>query len=203
MHSLLPFSVSSTSAERDGGGRRGRPAAFLDRDGTLMVDRGYVSDPADVALLPGVAAALRRLAEAGFALVVVTNQSGIARGYYGEADFEAVESRLESLLAEAGVHLDGVYHCPHHPDIDGPCACRKPGLGLFQQAARELGLDPARSVFIGDKATDLEPALALGGQAWLVLTGQGAAQLARVGRGARVAEDLPAAVDALLGRDTD
>ncbi len=137
-----------------------------------MDDAGYVADPAQVRLLPGAAAALRRLAAAGYALVVVTNQSGIARGLMSEADFHAVQARLEQRLAEAGVHLDAVYHCPHHPAFTGPCECRKPGLGLYRRAAGDLGLDLARSLFLGDKPSDVAPAAPLGGRARLV-TGQG------------------------------
>ncbi len=177
-----------------------RPVAFLDRDGTLMVDEGYVSDPGRVALIPGAAGALRRLANAGYALVVVTNQSGIARGYYSEADFAAVQARLETLLNAAGVRLDGVYHCPHHPDVTGPCRCRKPGLGMYRDAVRELGLGLSGALFFGDKPSDVEPALTLGGRAWLVRTGEGRSHEAELPGGVRVADDLAAAVtDALDG----
>src|SRR5690606_21848860 len=136
----------------------GRPAVFLDRDGTIVVERNYLADPARVELVPGAAAALRALAEAGYALVVVTNQSGIARGLYGEGEFRAVQRRIEELLAREGIRLDGVYHCPHHPDYTGPCECRKPAVGLYLRAARELGLDLSRSVCIGDRLKDVLPA---------------------------------------------
>ena len=125
-----------------------RPAVFLDRDGTLVEEVPYLHDPGRVVLLGGVAA-LGRLAEAGYALVVVTNQAGVARGLYDEAAVEAVHRRLAELLAGAGVRLDAVLHCPHHPDgtvpgYAGACRCRKPGPGMLEAAAERLGLDLRR-----------------------------------------------------------
>jgi D,D-heptose 1,7-bisphosphate phosphatase len=150
-----------------------RPAAFLDRDGTIMVERGFLADPAGVELIPGAAAGLRALRDAGYALVVVTNQSGIARGYFGVREFRAVQDRLEELLAAEGIRLDGVYLCPHHPDFGEPCDCRKPGTGLYRQAAAELGLDLARSLCIGDRLSDVQAAHPLGGTGILLRTGYG------------------------------
>jgi D-glycero-D-manno-heptose 1,7-bisphosphate phosphatase len=178
-----------------------RPAAFLDRDGTLIVERNYLADPAGVELLPGAAAGLRRLAEAGYALVLVTNQSGIARGLFGDADFGAVQRRMAELLAAEGVRLDGVYHCPHHPDFSGPCTCRKPAPGLFVRAAAELGLDPARSVYIGDRLADVLAAGELGGRAFLVRTGYGDAERDRAPAWVRVASGLEAAAAMALEGD--
>lgn len=132
----------------------GRPAAFLDRDGTLIHDTDYPRDPALVELLPGAAAALRQFRDAGCALVVVSNQSGIGRGLITPAEAAAVHCRFVELLAENGVALDGAYYCPHAPG-DG-CDCRKPAPGLILRAAAELSLDLARSVMIGDKASDVE-----------------------------------------------
>jgi D-glycero-D-manno-heptose 1,7-bisphosphate phosphatase len=151
-----------------------RPAAFLDRDGTIIVERHYLADPDDVELLPGAPAALRSLAAGGFALVMVTNQSGIARGLYAESDFQAVQARLAAMLAVHGVAFDASFHCPHHPQHGGPCPCRKPGLALFQDAARQLDLDTAASIFVGDRLRDVLPAVALGGRGFLVRTGHGA-----------------------------
>lgn len=145
-----------------------RPAAFLDRDGTLIRDAHYLRDPALVELLPGVPAALTRLAAAGYVLVVVTNQSGIARGLVSESDYQAVRERLDALLAAEGVVLDASYHCPHHPEFSGPCDCRKPGTGMHRAAAVDLGLDLGRSVYLGDRWRDVAPALALGGQGVLI-----------------------------------
>jgi D-glycero-D-manno-heptose 1,7-bisphosphate phosphatase len=145
-----------------------RGAVFLDRDGTLVRDPGYLHDPALVELLPGVVEGLRALAAAGWPLVVVSNQSGIARGHFGPAAFAAVTARIEELLAPHGVRFAGVYYCPHHPDFTGPCGCRKPGVELFERAARELGLDLRRSWYVGDKLQDAEPARHLGGRGVLL-----------------------------------
>lgn len=168
------------------------PAVFVDRDGTLMVERNYLSDPDGVELVPAAVAALIVLRELGYALVVVTNQSGIARGTYTLADYRAVAARLDHVLQEAGVPVDGTYFCPHHPEITGPCSCRKPDTGMYLQAAEELGLDLARSWYVGDKVTDVLPAVALGGRGILVRTGYGGEQK-DVPPGVAVVDDLGAA----------
>lgn len=172
-----------------------RPAAFLDRDGTLILERHYLADPDGVELIPGATAALAALREAGYALVVVTNQSGIARGLITPEEYEAVHTRLAELLAAEGVHLDAVYHCPHHPEHSGPCDCRKPGLALYRRAAEEHGLDLARSIYVGDKVSDVLPALALGGAGYLVRTGYGEGEAGRAPEGVRVVGDLGGVVD--------
>lgn len=151
----------------------GRPAAFLDRDGTIIEDTGFVRRPEEVRLIPGSAEAIRRLNLAGWAVVVVTNQSGIARGLLTEADYRAVAARLDELLVTAGARIDASYMCPHHPEVTGPCECRKPGLANYRLAIDEFGLDPSRSIFVGDRLTDLEPTRTLGGRGFLVLTGEG------------------------------
>lgn len=145
-----------------------RAALFLDRDGTLIVDRHYLRDPAQVELVPDGAAAIRSARALGLAVVVVTNQSGIARGALTDADFRAVTARLDALLADAGAPVDATFHCAHHPDVTGPCDCRKPATGLYTQAATALDLDLARSWYVGDRWRDVAPALALGGQGILV-----------------------------------
>jgi formyltetrahydrofolate-dependent phosphoribosylglycinamide formyltransferase len=162
-------------------------AVFLDRDGTLIEDPGYLSDPADVVLLPGAADAVRALNEAGIRAIVITNQSGIGRGYYSEADFRAVQAELERQLAERGARLDDVYFCPHDPESDS-CECRKPGTALFCRAAREHGLRLHRSLLIGDRERDVEPAGELGASAILVAGGDG-----RYDEGAPV--DIPRRAD--------
>lgn len=178
-----------------------RPAAFLDRDGTLMRDMHYPRDPEHVFLVAGVAGALRRLTDAGVARVVVTNQSGIAQGMVSEADYAAVRDRLAELLAAEGVRVDASYHCPHHPDFTGPCACRKPGLLLYETAARDLGLDFARSLFVGDRWRDVAPGLALGGYAVLVPSeATPAADRERALAAAEVIPTLGDAVDRYLAR---
>lgn len=146
----------------------GTPAAFLDRDGTIMRDASYVRDPADVELLPGAAAAVKRLNDRGVPVIVVTNQSGIARGWLSADDYAAVRRRLDDLLAAEGARIDDTYMCPHHPDLTGSCDCRKPGLLLYQRAIADHAIDPTRSIFIGDRMRDVTPAVALGGRGVLL-----------------------------------
>lgn len=142
----------------------GRPAVFLDRDGTIVEDPGFVCTPEQLRLLPGAGEAVARLNRAGYTTVVVTNQSGIARGYLSDADYRAIAARLDAMLAAVGARLDATYYCPHLPEITGPCECRKPGLLLFQRAIADLGLDPAASWWVGDRERDVAPAAALGGR---------------------------------------
>lgn len=141
--------------------RPGRPAAFLDRDDTITRDPGYLDDPAGVELLPGAAAGMRQLAAAGFALVVVTNQSGLARGYFDEARLAEIHAELRRQLHLEDVAVEGIYYSPFHPDgVIAPWArmsdCRKPGPGMLLRAAEELGLELARSLMVGDKPSDVE-----------------------------------------------
>jgi len=145
-----------------------RAAVFLDRDGTLIRDWHHVGRPEQVELLPGVGDAVRRLNEAGWPVIVVTNQSGIARGLFTQTDYERVRARTEELLAEHGARLDGTYMCPHHPDFTGPCECRKPGTLLYRQAAEAHALDLRGSWYVGDKLRDVLPARAFGGRGVLV-----------------------------------
>ncbi len=149
-------------------GASGRSALFLDRDHTLIEDGPYLADPARVVLLPGAGAAVARAAAAGVPVVIVTNQSGIARGLVSPAAYEAVRARTEALLREAGGAVLDTLHCPHHPSLSGPCACRKPGLALYEAAARRHGLALGASAYIGDRWHDVLPALATGGFGVLV-----------------------------------
>jgi D-glycero-D-manno-heptose 1,7-bisphosphate phosphatase len=144
-----------------------RGAVFLDKDGTLVEDVPYNVDPAHIRLTPGAAEGLRRLHAAGYPLFVVSNQSGVARGYFPEAALAVVEGRLRELLHEAGVELAGFYYCPHHPEgivaeYAVACDCRKPAPGLIERAAREHGLDLARSWFVGDILDDVQAGRAAG-----------------------------------------
>ena len=147
-----------------------RRAVLLDRDGTLIEDVSYIARPEQVLLRPGAARAVARFNAAGWATVVVTNQSGIARGLLTEDDYRAVAARLDELLAATGARIDASFHCPHLPDISGPCDCRKPGVALYERAAESLGLDLARSAFIGDRLRDVQPARRFGGLGILVPT---------------------------------
>jgi len=144
-----------------------RPAAFLDRDGVINFDHGYVAHIEDFQFIPGVLEASRALAQRGYALVVITNQSGIGRGLYSDADYETLTAWMRAQFADAGAELAGVFHCPHHPiDARDPyridCDCRKPAPGLLLRAASELNLDLARSALFGDKLSDLQAAAAAG-----------------------------------------
>ena len=170
---------------------------LLDRDGTMIVEREYLADPAGVTLLPRTVEGLRTLQTAGFGLIVVTNQSGIGRGFFDEAALAAVHARMRELLAGENIALDGIYYCPHVDD-DG-CNCRKPRTGLAEQAGRELGFDAAQTYVVGDKAIDVELAEALGAVSILVRTGYGAATERKGNcRPDYVADDLSAAADAIL-----
>lgn len=151
--------------------RQAIPAIFLDRDGTIIVERRYLSDPAGVVLEEGAGEGLRLLQAQGWPLVVISNQSGVGRGYFPESAVHAVNARLAELLMAEGVTIAGWYHCPHAPDAG--CDCRKPADGMVRRAAAELGLDPGRSFVIGDKRSDLELAERIGATGVLVATGYG------------------------------
>jgi D-glycero-D-manno-heptose 1,7-bisphosphate phosphatase len=142
-----------------------KPAIFLDRDGTVIFDRGYLSDPAGVEIMPGAVDALRRLNAAGYLLIFISNQSGIGRGMMTEEQSNAVHRRTLDLLAAEGIAVAGSYICPHAPWEN--CQCRKPSTVLLQQAAAEHGIDAGRSVMIGDKVTDVEMGRAAGCRAIL------------------------------------
>jgi D-glycero-D-manno-heptose 1,7-bisphosphate phosphatase len=150
-----------------------RRAVFLDRDGTIIEDVGYPRDPEQVRLLPGAARAIQRLNAKGFVPLVVTNQSGIARGILSEEDYRRAERRLDELLAPFGARIEGHYFCPHHPELSGPCECRKPGTLLYRQASREFDIDLEQSWWVGDRMRDVEPAQAFGARGILVLTETG------------------------------
>jgi len=178
----------------------GAPAAFLDRDGTIMYDFHYTDQPEDVLLLGGAAHAVRRLNEAGVPVIVVTNQSGIARGFFTMADAERVNARLQEMLNAEGAHYDDVYVCPHHPDFSGECACRKPGTLLFERAAVDHNLDVTRSTYVGDRFRDVEPGLTLGGTGILVPTNETPADdIAQARARASVVRTLDEAVTRILG----
>lgn len=175
-----------------------RPGLLIDRDGTLIEDRDYLADPDEVVLLPGAAAAIGAANRAGVPVVLVSNQSGIGRGYFGEAELQAVNRRIETLLAAEGAHLDGLYHCPHAPDAG--CDCRKPAPGMARQAAADLGLDLARAFVVGDKGADLDLARAVAATPLLVRTGYGRETEAAGGDAEAVFDNLAAAIRWVVAR---
>lgn len=175
-------------------------AVFLDRDGTLIAEKKDLADPDRVEFIAGAFEALRALRAAGYRIVVVTNQSGIARGVFSLAEYHAVEARIKQSLADGGIQLDGVYFCPHHPDFGGPCECRKPKLGMYREAARNLGLDLAASIYVGDRLRDVQAGLETGGRSIMVQTGYGAAESGQAPAGVEVVADLAAAAQLILGK---
>jgi len=177
-----------------------RPAVFLDRDGTINEQMGYVNHISRFVLLPRAAEAIRLLNDNGVMVVVVTNQSGLARGYFSETLLAEVHEKMVRLLAAAGAHVDGIYVCPHYPEAAEEkyrlaCECRKPRPGLFLRAAAELDLDLSRSYVVGDRWSDLKAAAAVKAAGVLVLTGYGRGDYQYKGPGQAiqprfVAEDL-------------
>jgi D-glycero-D-manno-heptose 1,7-bisphosphate phosphatase len=158
-----------------------KPAVFLDRDGTMIDDVGYLDSLSRVAFYPWTVDAVRALNGAGLGVVVVTNQSGIARGLFSEGFVEETHQYVDTYLAAGGAHVDAYYYCPHHPDgrvqeYARVCDCRKPGRGMIDAASRDLGLDPARSFVVGDKWIDVQLGRTVGARAILVRTGMGADQ---------------------------
>jgi D-glycero-D-manno-heptose 1,7-bisphosphate phosphatase len=177
-----------------------RIAVFLDRDGTIIEDVGYLKDAGDVRLLPGAAQAIQRLNSAGLLSIVVSNQSGIARRLLTEADYRRTEQRVDELVSENGGHLDAHYFCPHLPEVDGACECRKPGTLLYRQAAERFFIDLSRSWWVGDRLRDVVPAESLGGRGILVGTTEpDGAETHRFSR----ARDLSAAVEEILASLSD
>ena len=182
----------------------GHRAVFLDRDGVINVDRHYLHRTEDFEFIAGVPQALQRLQQAEWKLVVVTNQSGIARGRYDEAAYQRLTDHMRAQLAAQGVTLDAVLHCPHLPDAAiaayrRVCDCRKPAPGMLLQAARELSLDLPRSVLVGDKGSDLQAGRSAGvARCLLVRSGQGIDE-GDIALADAVHDDLAACADELLG----
>jgi D-glycero-D-manno-heptose 1,7-bisphosphate phosphatase len=180
-------------------------AVFLDRDGVITREPPYYAHKvSQLELLPGAAAAIRRLNEQGFLVVIVSNQAGIGRGYYGEADMVSFNRAMQDRLGEAGARIDAVYFCPHHPEAGlgellRDCDCRKPKPGMLVRAGEELDIDLRRSFMVGDRATDIEAGKRAGCMTVLVRTGYGAAELRdHAIECAHVAADLAGAADYIL-----
>jgi D-glycero-D-manno-heptose 1,7-bisphosphate phosphatase len=182
-----------------------RRAVFLDRDGTLNIERDQVRTPADLELIPGAIDALNALSAAGYALVVVTNQSARARGLISEEELDAVHASLRATLKASAVELTDILHCPHHPTAGEPplrtvCDCRKPEPGLLTEAAEKHGLDLSRSWLIGDAARDIEAGRRAGVQTLLVETGKGASERSAFDP-AMVVADIKAAAERIIAQD--
>ncbi|MBI5624992.1 MAG: HAD family hydrolase [Elusimicrobia bacterium] len=176
-------------------------AVFLDRDGVLIEDVDYVRSMRQVHVVPGAPEAVARLNKAGLRVVVVSNQSGVARGYFSLRTLQRINAALKRRLREAGARLDGLYYCPHLPPAKGrkPCGCRKPGTGLVERARRRWGIDLSRSFFVGDSTTDLQTARNAGCKAVLVRTGKAGKDGRYRVRPDAACPDLPKAVDWILG----
>lgn len=185
-----------------------KPAVFLDRDGTMIEDVGYLDSLSQVAFYPWTIDAIRMLNRAGLPVVVITNQAGIARGKFDEAFVGETHRSLDARLAAGGARVDAYYYCPHHPDGIVPaytrrCDCRKPGHAMIDQAARELGLDPARSFMVGDKWLDIQAGRGASTRTILVRTGLGADEERHPATGVTadaVVDNLAAAVGWILGK---
>lgn len=162
---------------------------LLDRDGTIIIDKHYLSDPDGVELLPGAINGLKRMQSLGLGLAVLTNQSGVERGYYTDADVHACNRRMMEMLRAEGIEVAAVYYCPHAPETR--CDCRKPAQGLMEQAAQHLGFDPKNAFMIGDKSADMGVGRNAGATTILVRTGKGAAEEEKCGDLTdRVVDDL-------------
>jgi len=182
-----------------------RAAVFLDRDGTINEESGYLYRQEDCRFIPGALEAVSRLNGAGFLVVVVTNQSGIARGYYTEDDLNRLHLYMENEIRAAGGRVDGWFYCPHHPDHpadSGTCDCRKPLPGMIHVAAVELGIDLAASWLIGDKLADIEAGAAAGCRSILVRTGYGEAEAAFAPAGLPILADLSTAAAYIINVST-
>ncbi|MBX9927804.1 MAG: HAD family hydrolase [Gemmatimonadaceae bacterium] len=189
------------SGENRASVRELRPAVFLDRDGTLIVDKHYLREPDEVQLMPDAANLVRKLNYMLYPAIVVTNQSGIAQGLLTEADYDAVRRRVDDLISERGAFIDQHYHCPHHPDFTGPCGCRKPGTVLYERAVVEHAINPAMSLWIGDRWRDIAPALHFSGRGILVPTAETPPEEIEQARAqCEVAENLLDVIHHLPGR---
>lgn len=179
-----------------------RRAVFLDRDGVLIEEVDYLSRVSDLRLLPGSAAAVRRLRQAGWLVIVVSNQSGIARGYFTLATLKRIHAKLAGQLRARGAKLDALYFCPHHPKPQGRCECRKPKIGMLLAAARRFKIDLKASYLVGDASSDISAARRAGCTGVLVRTGHGGKDGKYRAKPAVTLKDLAAAADWILSRET-
>ncbi len=179
-----------------------KKAVFLDRDGTINVEKDYLYQVADFEFVPGAEEAIRRLNQAGLLVIVVTNQSGVARGYYTEDDVEQLHRHINRELARHDAHVDAWFYCPHHPSGKGsyalPCSCRKPLPGMLRAAALRYDIDLEQSYMVGDKQADIEAGMAAGCHTILVRTGYGEKEEQALDGPVEIRDDLLAAVIAIL-----
>ncbi|MDQ6689476.1 MAG: HAD family hydrolase [Gemmatimonadota bacterium] len=176
-------------------------AVFLDRDGTIMEDAHYIKSPEQVRLIPGAAAAVKSINDAGILAIVVTNQSGIGRGMFKIEDYEAVREHFERLLAEHGAHIDASYYCPDHPSVSGPSRCRKPATRMFEDAIRDFKLDPANVAYVGDRWRDVVASKTIGGRGIMISSAMTTGDDLRRAQedGIEMAMSLRDAVDMIFG----
>jgi len=180
-----------------------KPAIFLDRDGTIIEEVNYLSRPEQVYLLPGVGEVLNTFSKIGYLLVVVTNQSGLARGYFSEDDLKKIHDKIANLLKQKNAKIDAFYHCPHHiegvrPEYKISCNCRKPSPGMWYQAAQDLGIDLENSWTIGDKLIDLQAGDAAGTKVLMVETGYGWEERLKLQAGWISVPDMVAALNYIV-----
>lgn len=166
------------------------PAVFLDRDGTINVEKNYLYRLEDWEWIPGAKEAIRKLKQSGYRVVVVSNQAGIARGMFKPSDVERLHSFVQQELVGLGTTIDAFYYCPHHPDFSGNCSCRKPAPGMLVQASLDLNLDFARSWMIGDKLIDVQAGHAAAVQSMMVRTGYGVSEQKHMNRETRVFDSV-------------
>ncbi len=190
--------------------KTGKAAVFLDRDGTINEQMGYINHISRFQLLPGVRAAIKKLNDANIPVVVVSNQSGLARGYFPEELLSSVHEKMHKLLADKGAKVDAIYYCPHHPEAKEKrfretCNCRKPNPGLVLRAADELGIDPKQSFVVGDRWSDIKTAANCGAKSILVRTGYGRGDEQYIGPHQKIqphrkCDDLAEAVEWILNQ---
>jgi D-glycero-D-manno-heptose 1,7-bisphosphate phosphatase len=180
-------------------------AVFLDRDGTIIEDSGYINHPVQVHFIPGAIGAIKKLNAAGYKVIVITNQSGVARGLFSEDMLQTVDKYIQKTILNGGAHLDGLYYCPHHPEhgiypYKQECDCRKPNPGLIKKAAKEHQIELGSSFMIGDHSTDITAGHRAGVKTIFVTTGHGAKEKAHLKeKPDHQAADLAAAVAWILG----
>lgn len=179
-------------------------AVFLDRDGTIIEDTGYISSPEQVKFLPGSIAAIKQLKDAGYKIIIISNQSGVARGLISEDMLQTIEKLIHRQILNGGAHVDSSYYCPHHPEHGSypyrqACECRKPHTGLIKKAVKDHDIDLSRSIMVGDHATDIETARRAGIKSVFVMTGHGPEEKANLkSQPDHIAADITAAADWIL-----